>query len=149
MRTWHQVTCGLLSLSWTVLRKKSQQFSQQVVERLLVLPCKPLKYKVEAYRCWCAAWTSNPVIGANPLDGGFDSHTLPPLYLPWVMIIHVHLQVLEVKVLTKLSRVQAYTRSWSATINYLLSQRRPNSSRLISMSRRTLRRVRILSALLP
>src|SRR2546425_9910606 len=42
-------------------------------------PHKYLKINVEAYRCWCAAWTSNPVIGANPLDGGFDSHTLPPL----------------------------------------------------------------------
>src|SRR3989441_3597106 len=41
-------------------------------------PHKYLKINVEAYRCWCAAWTSNPVIGANPLDGGFDSHTLPP-----------------------------------------------------------------------
>jgi hypothetical protein len=39
-----------------------------------------LQNKVEAYRCWCAAWTSNPVIGANPLDGGFDSHTLPPAF---------------------------------------------------------------------
>jgi hypothetical protein len=40
-----------------------------------------LKNSLEAYRCWCAAWTSNPVIGANPLDGGFDSHTLPPLQI--------------------------------------------------------------------
>src|SRR5881628_1118645 len=40
---------------------------------------KPLKNHMEAYRCWCAAWTSNPVIAANPRDGGFDSHTLPPL----------------------------------------------------------------------
>src|SRR5437660_5658154 len=39
---------------------------------------KPLKNHMEAYRCWCAAWTSNPVIAANPRDGGFDSHTLPP-----------------------------------------------------------------------
>src|SRR5262245_13949214 len=103
MRTWHQVTCGLLSLSWTVLRKKSQQFSQQVVERLLIFPCKPLKYKVEAYRCWCAAWTSNPVIGANPLDGGFDSHTLPPLYSQRVMVIQVSRSVLRGTVLYAIS----------------------------------------------
>ena len=78
MRTWHLVTSGLQSLFWTVLRKKSQQFSQQGAELLPIRPCKLLKNTVEAYRCWCAAWTSNPVIGANPLDGGFDSHTLPP-----------------------------------------------------------------------
>ena len=39
------------------------------------------EYGVEAYRCWCAAWTSNPVTGANNFGGGFDSHTLPPLFL--------------------------------------------------------------------
>ncbi len=38
-----------------------------------------IDHKEGAYRCWCAAWTSNPVIGAKTLDGGFDSHTLPPL----------------------------------------------------------------------
>ena len=37
-----------------------------------------------AYRCWCAAWTSNPVIGANHLDGGFDSHTLPPSFFKYL-----------------------------------------------------------------
>ena len=60
--------------------KKSHQFSQQVLLVLLLLPCKPLGHSMEAYRCWCAAWTSNPVIGANTLDGGFDSHTLPPFF---------------------------------------------------------------------
>ena len=49
--------------------------------------CKPLKNSMEAYRCWCAAWTSNPVIAANPLDGGFDSHTLPPLFFKYLEAI--------------------------------------------------------------
>src|SRR5262249_7775072 len=45
------------------------------------LRCQSVGHTVEAYRCWCAAWTSNPVIAANPRDGGFDSHTLPPPFL--------------------------------------------------------------------
>src|SRR5262249_669845 len=52
--------------SWTI--QPSQKIS----------PHKLLIHNEEAYRCWCAAWTSNPVIAANPRDGGFDSHTLPP-----------------------------------------------------------------------
>ena len=47
-------------------------------ERRAGQPYKLLKNNTEASRCWCAAWTSNPVVGANPFDGGFDSHTLPP-----------------------------------------------------------------------
>ena len=46
---------------------------------MAVLP-ETAEQGVEAYRCWCAAWTSNPVTGANNFGGGFDSHTLPPLF---------------------------------------------------------------------
>ena len=35
-----------------------------------------------AHRCWCAAWTSNPVDGANHFVGGFDSHAFPPVLPP-------------------------------------------------------------------
>src|SRR2546421_12216786 len=63
MRTWHPATSGLRLLSWTVLRKESQQFSSQGAELLPVPPCNSLKPNLEAYRCWCAAWTSNPTKG--------------------------------------------------------------------------------------
>jgi hypothetical protein len=29
---------------------------------------------------WWASRTSNPVMGANNVHGGFDSHALPPVY---------------------------------------------------------------------
>src|SRR5215510_14502471 len=93
MRTWHPATSALLSLSWTVLRKKSQQFSQQGAELLPAPPCKSLKNNLEAYRCWCAAWTSNPValvdprvVGSTPIrfrhppsiaSKDADPHTIP------------------------------------------------------------------------
>ena len=28
--------------------------------------------------CWCAPWSSKPVMGVNSLLGGFDSHIFPP-----------------------------------------------------------------------
>ena len=28
---------------------------------------------------WWPPWTSNPVAGSDPVCGGFDSHTLPPV----------------------------------------------------------------------
>ena len=28
--------------------------------------------------CWCAPWSSKPVIGVKSLLGGFDSHIFPP-----------------------------------------------------------------------
>jgi hypothetical protein len=29
--------------------------------------------------CWCAPWSSKPVIVVNSCLGGFDSHILPPM----------------------------------------------------------------------
>ena len=79
--------CRILSLYLSPQWRRRKRTSPRLLDRIRTifkdrnLPLYKLwKFCVEAYRCWCAAWTSNPVIGANPLDGGFDSHTLPPSF---------------------------------------------------------------------
>lgn len=37
-----------------------------------------IKIKMGVDRCWCASWSSKPVIAVNSRLGGFDSHILPP-----------------------------------------------------------------------
>ena len=49
---------------------------------------------MEAYRCWCAAWTSNPVDAVNSRVGGFDSHTLPPPEIKDLEILRIIVQPL-------------------------------------------------------
>jgi hypothetical protein len=44
---------------------------------------KPFFYIKSLWKCaahWWGSRTSNPVWGAKPVPGGFDSHALPPFF---------------------------------------------------------------------